>query len=124
MPNKIDGNLGLVWDGNFDESDEEKNYKNYTRFNNPHKLSCYIASGMPVIVWKKSAIADFVRENNIGYEISNLYDINKLDFSDYDVKKKNVEKLEQRVRKGYFTQSALSKILKKYDIVERKTIEE
>lgn len=124
MPNKIDGNLGLVWDGNFDESDEEKSYKNYTRFNNPHKLSCYIASGMPVIVWKKSAIADFVRENNIGYEISNLYDINKLDFSDYDVKKKNVEKLEQRVRKGYFTQSALSKILKKYDIVERKTIEE
>ena len=80
---------------------------------------------MPVIVWKKSAIADFVRENNIGYEISNLYDINKLDFSDYDVKKEKCrEKLEQRVRKGYFTQSALSKILKKYDIVERKTIEE
>ncbi len=112
MPNEIDGDLGLVWDGNFDESDEEESYKNYTKYNNPHKLSCYIAAGMPVIVWKKSAIADFVRENNIGYEISNLYDINKIDFSDYDVKKKNVEKLEQKVRTGYFTQSVLGKILK------------
>ena len=124
MPNEIDGDLGLVWDGNFDESDEEESYKNYTKYNNPHKLSCYIAAGMPVIVWKKSAIADFVRENNIGYEISNLYDINIIDFSDYDVKKKNVEKLEQKVRRGYFTQSVLGKILKNYDIVEGKEIEE
>ncbi len=123
MPNKIDGNIGLVWDGNFDESDEDKSYKNYTKYNNPHKLSCYIASGMPVIVWKKSAIADFVRENNIGYEISNLYDINKLDFSDYDVKKNNVEKLEKKVREGYFTQSILGKIFKKYKIIEGNKIE-
>lgn len=123
MPNKIEGNLGLVWDGNFDESDEDKSYKNYTKYNNPHKLSCYIAAGMPVIVWKKSAIAKFVKENNIGYEISNLYDINKLDFSDFDVKRKNVEKLEQKVRTGFFTQSILSKILEKYNIIEGEKIE-
>lgn len=123
MPNNMDGDIGLVWDGNLDESDENKSYKNYTRYNNPHKLSCYIASGMPVIVWRKSAVADFVKENDIGYEISNLYDINKLDFSNYDEKKKNIEKLEQKVRDGYFTQSVISKILDKYDIIEGNRIE-
>ena len=56
-PSNIIGDFGLVWDGNIDESDEYVGAKNYTKYNNPHKLSCYLAAGLPVIVWEKAAIA-------------------------------------------------------------------
>lgn len=107
LPSRLEGNLGLVWDGNFDESDENEGFKNYTRYNNPHKLSCYIAAGLPVIVWKKSAIADFVLEYEIGYAVSNVYDINNLDFSDYETKKENIKAISDNVRSGYYTRQAV-----------------
>jgi len=112
LPNNLEGDLGLIWDGNFDESDENIGMKNYTKYNNPHKLSCYMAAGIPVIVWKKSAICDFVLKNNIGYIISNIYDINKLDFSDYDVKLSNVKKIQKNVRNGFYTEQVVNKVLK------------
>ena len=67
---------------------------------------------MPVIVWKKSAIADIVRKYNIGYEISNLYEINNLDYSDYYEKKKNIKSLNDKVRNGEFTKGVIKRILK------------
>ena len=112
LPSKLEGDLGLVWDGNFDESDENQKMKNYTKYNNPHKLSCYIAAGIPVIVWRKAAIADLVDKYNIGYKISNIYDINNLDLSDYDKKLKNVRELSKKVRTGYFTTRVMDEILK------------
>ena len=111
LPNNIEGNLGLVWDGNFDESDADIGFKNYTKYNNPHKLSCYIAAGIPVIVWRNAAVAEFVKKNNIGYVVSNLYEINDLDFSDYEEKIKNVQNMKIQVRNGFYTQRVLEKIL-------------
>lgn len=113
LPNVIDCDLGLVWDGNLDESDENEGFKNYSKYNNPHKLSCYVASNIPVIVWEKSAAADFVKKHNIGYTIKEVYDINKLDLSDYDVKLKNVSKIGNKVRNGEYTLSAIERALKK-----------
>lgn len=107
----VKGDLGLVWDGELDDSDENDQYKAYTKYNNPHKLSCYLAANMPVIVWEKSAIASFVEKNNIGYTISNIYDINKLDFSDYKTKKKNAEAIGKKIRDGFYTSKVLEKIL-------------
>lgn len=112
LPLKIVGDLGLVWDGNWDESDENIGFKNYTKYNNPHKLSCYLAANKPVIVWEKSAVADFVKRNNIGYTIQNLYDINQLDFSDYEEKMQNACKIGKMVREGYFTKRVMKDILK------------
>lgn len=112
LPNKLSGSLGLVWDGNLDESDENNGFKRYTKYNNPHKLSCYMAAGIPVIVWNKSAISSFVIENNIGYTIKNIYDINNIDFSDYEIKKENVNKIKKRVRDGYYTQKVIKEIMK------------
>lgn len=112
LPDKIDADLGLIWDGNFDESDENIKYKNYTKYNNPHKLSCYVAAGIPVVSWKKAAIADFIEKYNIGYTITNIYDINNLDFSDYINKVKNIKSLQTKVRDGYFTVNVIDKILK------------
>lgn len=112
LPNEMEGNVGLVWDGNIDESDENVGLKNYTKYNNPHKFSCYIAAGLPVIVWRKSAIADFVKKHNIGYVISNLYEINEIDFKDYDIKRNNVKELSKKVRAGYYTKNIIEQITK------------
>lgn len=112
LPLNLEGDLGLVWDGNFDESDENVTFKNYTKYNNPHKLSCYMAAGLPVIVWKKAAIANFVEKYNVGYTISNIYDINELDFCDYNQKRENVMDICRKVREGYFTKEALKKLNK------------
>lgn len=114
--NNIEGNLGLVWDGKLDESDENVGFKNYTKYNNPHKLSCYLAAGLPVIVWRKAAVADFVQKNNIGYTISNIYDINNLDFSTLEEKKKNAKIIGEKVRNGFFTKKIMKKILLKKGI--------
>lgn len=110
----IYGDIGLVWDGHIDESDEDESFKNYTRYNNPHKLSCYIARGLPVIVWRKSAISEFVIKNNIGYTISNLYDINNLDFSDIEEKRKNAMVLSRKLRSGYYTKKIIDEIVEKH----------
>jgi len=112
LPDKLNGDLGLVWDGNVDESDEAVGYKNYTMYNNPHKLACYMAAGVPIIVWAKSAAADFVKKYNVGYTINSVYDINNIDFRDYAEKQKNVVELQKKVRSGYFVKTAVSKILK------------
>lgn len=119
LPNKLPGNLGLVWDGCFDDSDEDVTFKNYTKFNNPHKLSCYMAAGIPVIVWEKAAIADFVKANNIGYTISNIYDINNIDLTDYEIKLKNALELKEKVRNGHFTKLVIEEILKDIDSIGR-----
>lgn len=101
--NYIEGDLGLVWDGNIDSLDSNDFNKSYTKYNNPHKLSCYIARGLPVIVWEEAAIANFVKKYNIGYTIKDFYDINNLNFKDIEQKRKNVLKLSNKVRNGYFT---------------------
>ena len=111
--NDLEGDIGLIWDGNYDESDEDIWYKNYTKYNNPHKLSCCMAMGIPVIVWEKAAIADFVKENNVGYTIRNIYDINNLDFSNYDIKRKNAIEIGKKVRDGYYTKRVIKTILEK-----------
>lgn len=111
LPNKLEGDLGLVWDGNFDESDENEGFKKYTKYNNPHKLSCYMAAGLPVVAWEKAAIADFIIKNNVGYVIKNIYEINNIDFSDYEEKRKNAIEIGKKVRSGHFTKEAIRKIL-------------
>ena len=115
LPNQIDADFGLVWDGDFDERDENITFKNYTRYNNPHKLSCYLAAGIPVIVWEKAAIADFVKKNDLGYLIHSIYDINQLDFQDYEKKKENARKIGKKVRSDYYTTRVIDKILKEID---------
>ena len=112
LPNKLEGNLGLIWDGKSDSSDDDIGMKNYTKYNNPHKLSCYIAAGLPVVVWNKSAISKFVKDNNIGYTINKITDINKIDLSDYLIKKENVKKLKVKVRNGIYTKNVINEILK------------
>ena len=79
------------------------------------KLSCYTAAGIPVIVWEKAAIADFVKKYDIGYTIKSIYDINNLDLKDYNRKQENIKELQKKVRNGYFTKRVVDKFLKDID---------
>ena len=110
LPKHLEGHYGLIWDGQIDGSDENIGYKRYTKYNNPHKLSLYVATGMPVIVWKKSAIASFVRENNIGFCINCIDEINNLNLENYKEHLENTLKIRNKVLNGEYTKSVIQQI--------------
>lgn len=111
LPNLLDGNLGIIWDGAYNDEDEKYCLKNYTKYNNPHKLSLYMAAGLPVVAWRKAAIARFIEKYDIGYTVNNLYEINNIDFSNYETKLENVQKIKEKVRNGDFVTEAVNKCL-------------
>ena len=102
--------FGIVWDGDSIETCSG-NTGEYLRINNPHKLSMYIAAGLPVLIWDQSACADFVRKNGLGLTVSSLYDVgrilNSISEEQYVELRKNVLLFSGKLRGGYFTSSAL-----------------
>jgi len=110
LPDKLRGDLGLVWDGTVDASSDTMPQRNYTRYNTPHKFSCYMAAGLPVIAWKDAAIADIISKYQVGYLIENIYEINQLDYAQYDTFRKNAERMAVKVRDGWFTKRVFQAI--------------
>ena len=110
LPNMMEGGFGLVWDGTSSKTCEGI-YGSYLRINNPHKTSLYLASGIPVLIWKEAALADFVEKNHCGLLIGSLDDIpivlNNLSQMDYDSLKREAEKISQLLRNGVFTKKAI-----------------
>jgi hypothetical protein len=108
LPNVIKGNYGLIWEGEYQVTEKD----NYTRFNNPHKLSLYIASGMPVIIWNKSAQSDFVKKEGIGLCIDNLDEIDSsissIDENTYRNMINNCNRIRGKLIKGEFLKNVLS----------------
>lgn len=94
---------GLVWDGDEINSCSGK-MGNYLRYNAPHKLSLYIAAGIPVILWSKSAEKEFVIKHNIGIAVDSLTElsdiISSIDDLNYVKMKQNVQQLSQQLRSG------------------------
>ena len=90
-------------------------WSEYLRINNPHKTSLYLSSGIPVVIWKEAALADFVIENNVGIAVDSLENIesilDKVTKEDYDKMKKNAYKLSKKLRSGYFTMNAINKCI-------------
>lgn len=111
---KLHGSFGLIWDGDSIETCSGV-YGEYTKYNNPHKLSLYIASCLPVIVWEEAAIADFVRKENIGFCVRNLHEIHAkiadMDEADYQTYLSNISSLKKKVISGSFFKSAMDKAL-------------
>lgn len=109
---KMEGDYGLVWDG------AELNccagtVGEYLKYNNPHKVSLYIASEMPIIIWEKAALAKFVKDNNIGITVSSLYELpevlSKVTKQEYQMYKYNLSRLSADVKNGKYLTEALSK---------------
>ena len=115
LPFQLDGSFGLVWDGAESETCTGL-YGNYLRYNNPHKTSLYLASDMPVIIWSKAALADFVVKNKIGITVDSLDDIKNtiesLSEKNYSEMLDNVKVMGERLRGGELTKRALEKAIK------------
>lgn len=108
-PEKLEGSFGLVWEG---ESIEECDP--YLKYNNPHKLSMYLVAGLPVIVWEDSAIADFVRDNGLGFTIKSLAEmpgkISALSNAEYNLMCHHVQSIAEKVSKGFFLKKVIREL--------------
>lgn len=113
---KIKGyDFGLVWDGSsLDTCDGPMG--EYLKYNAPYKLSSYLAAGIPVIVWKKSAMSKFVEEQGVGIAIKSLSDLATVfrDISqrEYIVMKENAEKISSKLARGDFYSKATDQAIK------------
>ena len=71
-----------------------------------------MVSGLPLIVWKKSAIAKFVKENNVGVSVDSLYELDdvlkNISNDDYRKMKENVNLVSAKIRNGFYMKRALS----------------
>lgn len=103
LPEHLDGDLGLIWDGS-SLSINDGIYGEYTKFNSPHKASLYLSCGIPVIIWDKAGIAPFIQKNNLGIVVKNIENLDNvlenISNIDYMKMKKNAEKYALRIREG------------------------
>lgn len=112
IANQLCGGFGLVWDGSELEACTGPN-GNYLRYNNPHKLSLYLASGIPVFIWSGAAEAEFVKEHGVGVTISSLYDVpqilQNMTKERYNQYLMAVNEIAGQLREGKYTRQALEK---------------
>lgn len=116
LPHLLNRGFGLIWDGD-SISTCSGVFGQYLKYNNPHKLSLYLASGIPVIIWNQAAEANFAKEKNVGIVISSLYDLpavlNSVSEEKYLELANNVKKEAKKLRKGFYTEKALKKAINK-----------
>ena len=115
LPGHLEGEFGLVWDGTSTETCAGGTGE-YLRYNNPHKLSLYLASNMPVIIWEEAAAADFVLSRKAGFTVKSLDEIpekiRKLSTEEYMRMCLAAGEEGEKLRNGYYTKKALRQALK------------
>ena len=70
----LEGSWGLVWDGDSTETCSGT-WGSYLKIIAPHKFSLYVLAGLPLIVWKDSAMAKLVEMKDIGITVTSLSEI-------------------------------------------------
>jgi hypothetical protein len=111
----VKGSFGLIWDGESIDSCTGS-YGEYLRYNSPHKLSLYVISNLPIIVWEEAASAELVKKYEIGFTIKTLHEIedkiNILSETEYRQMQINMQPLAEKLSKGEFLSDAIDGILK------------
>lgn len=119
IPKHLNYNFGLVWDGDNTNTCSGK-CGFYLMYNAPHKLSLYISSGIPVIIWSKAASASIVKKYNLGILIDNLDELEHLNeiVNELEYKKmiQNVRLFSKKLRRGEFLKDAVLKIKEKISV--------
>lgn len=107
-----EGDFGLVWDGDSIDCCNG-NWGEYLLVNTPHKVSLYIRCGLPIIIWRKAAMAGFIEENGIGVCIDSLREINdiykNLTQTEYNTMCDNVKHISELMSEGHYFSKAVSK---------------
>lgn len=110
VPNHLTSGFGLVWDGSSIDGCIGDSGQ-YLKYNNPHKLSLYLSSGLPVVLWKGAAEAKFVEKYKVGicvYSLKELSDVfSNMTEKDYDVLAQNALDLSVKLKNGIFAKSAI-----------------
>ena len=116
LPATLEGSFGLVWDGHSTHTCDE-----YLQYNNPHKLSLYLAAGLPVIVWEQSAVANLVKEKKIGIAINELSEIEEkikaISEEEYSLIQQNVLLIGKQIRRGFYLNQVFEKMMN--DIIQQ-----
>ena len=103
LPQYLDGSFGLVWDGETSTTCAGV-FGEYLKINNPHKTSLYLVSQLPVIIWKQSALAPFIEENDCGIAVDSLHDLrerlDQMSDDDYERMKNNVKIMSKKLSQG------------------------
>ena len=110
----VEGNWGLVWDGDSIKSCSGLPGE-YLKFNAPFKFSLYLALGIPVIVWSKSAMAYYVDKYHLGIVVDSLSEIpDKIKVIDENKKilmKNGIEKISNFIKNGEMLKNAIIEVL-------------
>ncbi|WP_216243071.1 hypothetical protein [Faecalicatena faecalis] len=113
LPEKLEGAFGLVWDG-IEVEGCRGNMGEYIKYNNPHKCSLFLASNMPVIIWREAALAEFIQSKGLGIVVDSLLDIGdiieKISDEEYNEMLENVKRVGDKIRSGYYLSYALNAI--------------
>lgn len=106
---------GLVWDGRSIDSCEG-DFGSYLALNTPHKVSLYLRSRLPLIIWSGAAMADFVKTNGIGIIVDNLDDINDrvkaVTPEEYTEMRRNVDRVAADIAAGHYFRKAVRQAIK------------
>lgn len=100
--------FGLAWDTN---TGIYENSENYAKYNSPHKVSLYLASGLPVIVKKGTAVASIVNAYHLGITVE-LFEsipdvIDNLTKQELSYMLEQVNQFRKLLTSGYFTKRAI-----------------
>ncbi|MGG5372535.1 sugar transferase [Enterococcus sp. AZ196] len=114
--------FGIAWDNDLPQGGK---YREYTRYNAPHKISLYLAVGVPVIVWRNSAISELILRYKLGYAIDSLEEIDllmeQLTRDELKQLKLRVNRFSDLLKEGIFTKQALIQVEQELLFMEMET---
>lgn len=112
VPDHLNSGFGLVWDGNSIDGCEGMSGQ-YLKYNNPHKLSLYLSSGLPVVTWNEAAEAEFVRAHGVGITLGSLRELgtylDRLTDTEYQDMALRSRELASDLTHGKYTTKALKR---------------
>jgi hypothetical protein len=115
MPSSVRGSFGLIWDGESIHTCSG-GYGEYLQYNSQHKLSLYILSRLPIIIWEKAATAELVKKYKIGFTVKTLFEIEDkiaaLREDEYRQMQTNMQPLAEKINKGECLANAINEIMK------------
>lgn len=115
----LDGGFGVVVTDNLKEK-SNMNFVYYNQFNNPTKLSTYMAAGLPVITMRKTHHAKMIEEQGIGLVVDDLNDIDtvlsQMTAQDYQRMVEKMKPWQDAISEGFFIKRALMTMLRSVEL--------
>ena len=109
-----DRRFGLVWDGPALDTCTG-NFGAYLAYNTPHKASMYLARGLPVLIWRRAAIAPLIAAHGAGLLIDSLHEVPSLlqvlTQAQFAELQSNASTLGEKIRSGHFIQAAAARLI-------------